>query len=64
MGTARRGNGGDVDGGAAEGRPQRLEVCEPRLARDQARIGDGVRGAREQVGEPDGRAQVVRQDPE
>ena len=64
MRAARGGHAGDIGRCAAERRAQRLEMGEPRLTRDEPRVGHGVRRAREEVGEPDGRAEIARQDPE
>ena len=42
---------------------QGFEMREPRRARISARVGDGVGGAREQVRESDGLAEIARKDP-
>ena len=62
MRRAGAADGGDVDGGAAVGRAQGFEMAEPLRARDEAGVGDGVGGAREQVGEPDRLAQRAWED--
>jgi hypothetical protein len=64
MRPTRGGDGADIRGGAVERRAQRLEVPQAGRTREQARVGDGVGGAREQVGEADGFAQVAGKDTE
>ena len=64
MRPTRGGDSADIRSGAVERRAQRLEVPQASRAREQARVGDGVGGAREQIGEADGFAQVAGKDTE
>src|SRR2546422_9609920 len=50
---ARARHCGDVGGGAARRAPERLDLPHALLPHDQARVGDGVGRAREQVREAD-----------
>ena len=54
MRPTRGGDSADIRGGAVERRAECLEVPQAGRAREQARVGDGVGGAREQIGEADG----------